>query len=39
MTFPADEEDFPLNTVEGQVLLGARDVIAEEAFAEDREGS
>jgi len=28
-----DEFDIPLNTPEGQRLLGARDVIAEEAFA------
>ena len=27
------ELDIPLNTPEGQILLGARDVIAEEAFA------
>ena len=29
-----DELEMPLNTPEGQRLLGARDVIAEEAFAE-----
>jgi hypothetical protein len=29
-----DEFDIPLNTPEGQRLLGARDVIAEEAFEE-----
>jgi hypothetical protein len=33
----ADELEIPLNTLEGQRLLGARDVIAEEAFAEERE--
>ena len=30
---PPDELDIPVNTPEGQILLGARDVIAEEAFA------
>ena len=30
----ADELDIPLNTLEGQVMLGARDLIAEEAFTE-----
>jgi hypothetical protein len=29
-----DELEIPLNTLEGQRLLGARDVIAEEAFAD-----
>jgi len=29
---PPDERDTPLNTPAGQILLGARDVIAEEAF-------
>jgi hypothetical protein len=29
-----DERDIPLNTPEGQRLLGARDLIAEEAFEE-----
>jgi hypothetical protein len=28
-----DELEIPLDTPEGQILLGARDVIAEEAFA------
>jgi hypothetical protein len=32
-----DELDIPLNTPEGQILLGARDVIAEEAFARSSE--
>jgi len=27
-----DELDIPLNTLEGQIMLGARDLIAEEAF-------
>jgi hypothetical protein len=27
-----DELEIPLDTPEGQILLGARDVIAEEAF-------
>ncbi len=31
---PPDELDIPVNTPEGQILLGARDVIAEEAFVE-----
>jgi len=31
-----DELEIPLNTPEGQRLLGARDVIAEEAFKESR---
>ena len=31
-----DELEIPLNTLEGQRLLGARDMIAEEAFAEER---
>jgi hypothetical protein len=30
-----DEFDIPLNCTAGQVMLGARDLIAEEAFAED----
>ncbi len=29
-----DELDIPLNTLEGQIMLGARDLIAEEAFTE-----
>jgi hypothetical protein len=29
-----DELAIPLNTLEGQILLGARDLIAEEAFVE-----
>jgi hypothetical protein len=31
----ADELDIPLNCTAGQVMLGARDLIAEEAFAEE----
>jgi len=33
VTVQRDELEIPLNTPEGQRLLGARDVIAEEAFA------
>ena len=33
VTLQRDELDIPLDTPEGQILLGARDVIAEEAFA------
>jgi len=33
VTLQRDELEIPLDTPEGQILLGARDVIAEEAFA------
>jgi DNA modification methylase len=32
--FPADEFSIPMNTTEAQMMLGARDLIAEEAFLE-----
>ena len=31
---PADELEMPLNCEAGQIMLGARDVIAEEAFTD-----
>lgn len=30
-----NELDIPLTSLQGQILLGARDIIAEEAFAEE----
>ena len=33
--FPPDELDIPLNTPEAQIMLWTRDLVAEEAFAEE----